>query len=297
VRRWLRAGASGWRLDVADEMPGEFIEELTKAAREEKEDAVIIGEVWEDASNKVAYSVRRRYLLGRELDGVMNYPLRDSLIGFVLGGDASLFKNAMETLRENYPRDAYHSLMNALGTHDTPRILTVLGTTTEEWAMPEEDHAVLTLPPERRELAVQRLKLAAAVLFTFPGSPTVYYGDEAGLEGFGGPFTRRGYPWGREDLDLLAWYKALGKARNTSEALQAGDIRYIRAEGGLLAYDRVDGKGRRALICVNRGETAAEIAAEGYRHVLTDIFTKEKHRPLDGALTVKIEAMSVKVLI
>ncbi|MCL2002985.1 MAG: glycoside hydrolase family 13 protein [Oscillospiraceae bacterium] len=256
VRRWLRAGASGWRLDVADELPGPFIEELTKAARSEKEDAVVIGEVWEDASNKIAYDVRRRYLLGRELDGVMNYPLRDSLIGFILGGDAGLFKEAMETLRENYPRDIYYNLMNALGTHDTPRILTVLGATPEEWAQPKEGRAETALPPERRALALRRLKLAAAVLFTFPGSPTVYYGDEAGLEGFEDPFNRRGYPWGREDKDLLKWYAKLGKIRNASEALQSGDIRYLYAEGGLLVYDRAAGK-ERVTVCVNRSEEPA----------------------------------------
>jgi glycosidase len=256
VRRWLRAGASGWRLDVADEMPGEFIEELTRAAREEKDDAVIIGEVWEDASNKVAYSVRRRYLLGRELDGVMNYPFRDSIIGFVLGGNAADFRTAMETLRENYPRDCYYSLMNALGTHDTPRILTVLGTTAEEWAMTQEEHSALTLPPERRALALKRLKLAAAILFTFPGSPTVYYGDEAGLEGFGNAFTRRGYPWGREDAGLLKWYQKLGKARSGSKALQSGDIHYLYAQDGLLVYERTAGK-EQITVIVNRGEEAA----------------------------------------
>jgi glycosidase len=297
VRRWLRAGAAGWRLDVADEMPDEFIGELTKAAREEKEDSVVIGEVWEDASNKVAYSVRRRYLLGRELDGVMNYPLRDSLIGYILGGDANDFKIAMETLRENYPRDVFHSLMNSLGTHDTPRILTVLGATPEEWAKPKEGRAETFLPPGRRELAVRRLKLAATVLFTFPGSPTLLYGDEAGLEGFEDPFNRRGYPWGKEDEEILAWYRMLGKARGASEALQAGELRYICAEGGLLAYDRIDTKGRRAFVCVNREENCAQITVEGYRHVLTDILTKEKHRPSDGVLTVQVEPMAVKVLI
>jgi glycosidase len=257
VRRWLRAGAAGWRLDVADEMPDTFIEELRKAALEEKSDAVIIGEVWEDASHKIAYSVRRRYLLGKELDGVMNYPLRDSLIGFILGGDAAHFKNAMETLRENYPRECYYSLMNALGTHDTPRILTVLGTTPEEWAMSQEEHAALRLPPDRRELAVRRLKLAAAVLYTFPGSPCVYYGDEAGLEGFGGAFTRRGYPWGSEDKELLAWYRALGKIRNRSEALQCGDIRYLHAKDGLLVYERVV-RNERVTVCINRSEHAVK---------------------------------------
>jgi glycosidase len=275
VRRWLRAGASGWRLDVADELPGEFIEELTAAAREEKEDAVVIGEVWEDASNKIAYGVRRKYLLGRELDSVMNYPLRDNLIGFVLGGCAAHFKTAMETLREHYPRDIYHNLMNALGTHDTPRILTVLGATPEEWAQSKELRAETFLPPERRALAARRLKLAAAILYTFPGSPTVYYGDEAGLEGFEDPFNRRGYPWGREDMTLLKWFALLGIARNSSEALQSGDIRYLHAEDGLLIYERYDGN-ECVTVCVNRGEEPADWT--------------------DGSISVRLEPLGVKIL-
>ena len=296
VRHWLRAGASGWRLDVADELPDEFIGALRKAAREEKEDAVVIGEVWEDASNKIAYSVRRRYLLGLELDSVMNYPLRSSLIGYILGGDAADFKNAMEILRENYPRDIYHSLMNALGTHDTPRILTVLGALPEEWERTKEERAGAFLPPERRALAVRRLKLAAAVLFTFPGSPTVFYGDEAGLEGFEDPFSRRGYPWGREDQELLAWYTLLGKTRGGSEALQSGDIRYLLADKGLLVYERIC-QGERALVCVNRGEESAQITAEGYERVVTDVLSEEKIRPADGLLTVSLEPMSVRILL
>lgn len=296
VRHWLRAGASGWRLDVADELPDEFIAALRTAAREEKNDAVIIGEVWEDASNKIAYDVRRRYLLGRELDSVMNYPLRDSLIGFMLGGDAFAFMKTMESLRENYPREVYYSLMNALGTHDTPRILTVLGAPPEYWARTKEERAETVLTPEQRALAVKRLKLAAAVLFTFPGSPCVYYGDEAGLEGFEDPFNRRGYPWGREDKDLIEWFSRLGEARNASEALQSGELRYIRAEGDLLAYERITEDGERVLVCVNRGDATETIVADGYRHTVTDMLSGKSYRPKRGVLTVAVKPMQACLL-
>lgn len=103
VRRWLRLGASGWRLDVADELPDSFIQKLNAAARREKSDALIIGEVWEDASNKIAYSERRRYFQGGELDSVMNYPLRDAILGFLNGGTAEHFAESMECIRENLP--------------------------------------------------------------------------------------------------------------------------------------------------------------------------------------------------
>ena len=128
IRRWLRAGASGWRLDVADELPDWFLVKIRATMEETAPDSVLIGEVWEDGSNKISYSQRRQYLLGSETHGLMNYPFRTALLAYLRGGDADDFREAMETLRENYPPAAFYSAMNFLGTHDTPRILTLLGT-------------------------------------------------------------------------------------------------------------------------------------------------------------------------
>ncbi len=252
IKRWLRAGASGWRLDVADELPDETIALLRQSAREVCPDAVIVGEVWEDASNKVAYGVRRQYLLGRELDGVMNYPFRDGLIGYLLGGNAADFAESMMCLMENYPWPCFASLMNIVGTHDTPRILTVLGAQPTDWQRTKAERGRAALTPEQRELALLRLKLAAVVQFAFPGSPCVYYGDEAGLEGYEDPFNRRGYPWGKEEETLVEWYRQLGKARNASACLQDGLLRFERAEGAALAFSRTLGK-TCAAVAVNCG--------------------------------------------
>ncbi len=198
VRRWLRLGASGWRLDVADELPDDFIAGLNTAAKQEKPDALVIGEVWEDASNKNRfYSERRRYFGGGELDSVMNYPLRDAILAYLNGGTAEHFAETMETLRENYPRDVFYNLMNIIGTHDTARALTVLGVRSEDWKKSRDERAHYELPPDRLETAKRRLRLAAVIQFTMPGSPTIYYGDEAGRQGFEDPFNRRTYPWGR----------------------------------------------------------------------------------------------------
>lgn len=252
VRRWLRLGASGWRLDVADELPDSFIARLNAAARREKPDAVIIGEVWEDASNKIAYSERRRYFQGGELDSVMNYPLRDAILAYLGGGTAEHFAETMECIRENYPHDVFYSLMNIIGTHDTPRALTVLGITQEEWKLSREERAAFTLPPERIESARKRLKLAAVLQFTMPGSPTIYYGDEVGLQGFEDPFNRRTYPWEREDRDLLAFYRRLCMLRAESETLAKGELRFLRSNGSLLRYERRTAHAR-LVIMVNRG--------------------------------------------
>ena len=236
VKRWLRAGASGWRLDVADELPDEFIEQLRAAVEETDPDAMVIGEVWEDASNKISYSRRRKYLQGKELHGVMNYPFRTALLKYLLDGPAEDFKEAMETIRENYPPAAFYSAMNFLGTHDTPRVLTVLGGV----PLPEGRDAQSTfhLSPVQREAGLERLHVAAAILFTFPGSPMVYYGDEAGMEGAADPFNRRTYPWGRENQALLTWFRWLGQLRKSRSSLRRGSLSWLEARGPLLAYLR-----------------------------------------------------------
>ncbi|MEG1684124.1 MAG: glycoside hydrolase family 13 protein, partial [Oscillospiraceae bacterium] len=257
LRHWLRAGASGWRLDVADELPDAFIARMRSAMAETKPDSILLGEVWEDGSNKIAYSQRRRYLLGNETHGLMNYPFRTAALAYLLGGDASAFRDAMETLREHYPPPAFYAAMNFLGTHDTPRILTALGAST----VPETktDRAAYRLSEGERDLGLRRLRLAALLLYTFPGSPTVYYGDEAGMEGFEDPFNRATYPWGHEDAALRDFFRRLGGLRRTRPSLQAGDICYFLAEGHGLAFAR-RADGQVSLTAINAGDAPLEVS-------------------------------------
>lgn len=268
VKRWLRAGASGWRLDVADELPDAFIEQLRAAVEETDPDAMVIGEVWEDASNKISYSRRRKYLQGKELHGVMNYPFRTALLNYLLDGPAEDFKEAMETIRENYPPAAFYSAMNFLGTHDTPRVLTVLGGV----PLPEGRDAQSTfhLSPVQREAGLERLHVAAAILFTFPGSPMVYYGDEAGMEGAADPFNRRTYPWGHENQALLAWFRRLGQLRKDRASLRRGELRWLEAQGPLLAYIRETCDEATATL-VNAGpeERTVSLPGGGFRDLCT----------------------------
>ena len=242
VRRWLRAGADGWRLDVADELPDDFVHGIHQAVRETKPNALVIGEVWEDGSTKVAYGVRRKHILGGHCDGLMNYPLRNAILSYFQGGGGEWFVETMETIRENYPPFAFYSAMNSLGTHDTPRILTLLGAGGEYRDQSKEWRANFRLSPKQRRRGKDLLRAASLLLFCFPGSPTVYYGDEAGMEGFEDPFNRQTYPWGHEDRELLDWYRALGALRREHTALRRGDIRYLVGQGPLLAFTRSDGK-------------------------------------------------------
>ena len=262
VRRWLRAGADGWRLDVADELPDDFVHGIHAAARAEKPSAVVIGEVWEDGSTKVAYGVRRKHILGGHCDGLMNYPFRNAAIAFFRGGNGADFVREMETLRENYPPFAFYSAMNSLGTHDTPRILTLLGSDMDYAAQSRDWRCTYRMDPEQRARAKERLKAAAVLLFAFPGSPTVYYGDEAGMEGFEDPFNRRTYPWGQEDRELIEWYAALGALRKTSPALRQGDIRYLTGQGPLLAFTR-NAQGQTLLAAFNAGDKDLRLPVPG----------------------------------
>ena len=288
IRRWLRAGASGWRLDVADELPDWFIAKIRSAMDETAPDAFLLGEVWEDASTKIAYSQRRQYLLGSELHGVMNYPFRTALLAYLKGGDANSFREEMETLRENYPHDAFYSAMNFLGTHDTARILTVLGAS--EVPPTKEQRAAFRLSPAERSHGIALVKLAALVLFTFPGSPTVYYGDEAGMEGWEDPLNRACYPWGQEDEDLKARFIRLGRLRQTYVPLQQGSIQWIYTLGSVLAYAREYRRER--LVTVVNASSAAQSVILPYPTLMTDLLTGQTYFPQDGHLALELPPCS-----
>ena len=285
IRRWLRAGASGWRLDVADELPDWFIQKIRAVVEETDPEAILIGEVWEDASTKIAYSQRRRYLQGSELHGVMNYPSRTALLSYLQGGIAQDFREAMETIRENYPPAAFYSAMNFLGTHDTPRILTVLGAA--HVPQSKDDRAHYRLCPQERAKGTALVKLAALVLFTFPGSPTVYYGDEAGMEGFEDPFNRGGYPWGHEDKSLKAWFTRLGTLRQQRQELRRGTIQYLYASGPLLAFSR-ELEGARTVTVVNAGTAPEALCLPWPKETAVDLLTGRTFPAPSGAVSLRL---------
>ena len=252
IQTWLKAGADGWRLDVADELPDLFLDDITKAAKQVKPTSMILGEVWEDASNKMAYGQRRRYLLGKQLDSVMNYPFREAIIGFLTGKNPAEMMELIMTVLEHYPPSAIHLLMNHIGTHDTERILTVLGGEPlngrdREW------QSRTKLSQEQRSRGLALLKLASLMQYTLPGIPCVYYGDEAGMEGYRDPFNRGCFPWGHEDAELVNWYRSLGKIRHSCEVLKQGTLEPYYADDDCFVYVRSDeAVGQKLLVAVNR---------------------------------------------
>lgn len=294
IRRWLRCGADGWRLDVADELPDGFIEKIRRVIEEEKADGYLLGEVWEDGTTKVAYSQRRKYLLGHETHGLMNYPFRTALMNYLRGGDAEDFREQMETLRENYPAPAFYGALNFLSTHDTPRLLTLLGLQDDAPATRDE-RAVYRLKAGERAHAMALLKLAALILYTFPGSPMLYYGDEAGMEGFEDPFNRGTYPWGHEDEALLRYFRQLGALRGNHEALQGGTIRYHAAEGRALAFERGN-SGDRCLTAVNAGAEPLTLTLPWEGTLAIDALTQQRFFCRDGILRLTLEPFGALLL-
>lgn len=238
LRRWLRLGISGWRLDVADELPDVFLDDLRKAVKEENENAVIIGEVWEDATNKFAYGERRRYLLGEQLDSVMNYPFADAILNYVKFGNAQAFMSGIMSIVENYPPCVVNVLMNHIGTHDTERAITRLAGESAEGKDRAWQHSHNQLSDYDYLKGISMMKLASLIQYTLPGVPSLYYGDEAGMQGMKDPFNRACFPWDNINKELYKWYKRLGEIRRGCKAFKEGSFEPLYAADGAIAYVR-----------------------------------------------------------
>lgn len=275
LKKWVRAGARGWRLDVADELPDEFIALLRSELKKEQPEAVLLGEVWEDASNKFSMGKIRDYVLGSELDSVMNYPFRKAVLDFFRGRTPSeALVDSLETLRENYPPPFFHSCLNLLSSHDVPRALTLLGGGPDkDCGLSREKQAEFSLSPEARRKALRLMALATAVQMCLPGVPCVYYGDEAGMEGCMDPFNRAPFPWGKEDAALQKTVGDWARLRNHYPALRTGRmalasphrdvffaLRFVCGEKDALGEAAEDGV---FALLVNRSEKPAGALVEG----------------------------------
>lgn len=235
VSKYLNLGADGIRLDVADELPDEFLSLLKARVKEINSDALVMGEVWEDASNKESYGVKRRYFVDSTLDSFMNYPYQNAIIGFVNEKlKAEDFANIVMTIAENYPKPVLDCVMTSLSTHDTQRILTVMSNPPHNLSRHDKARHKI----QNRSEAVQKLKMCAFLQFFLPGGASIYYGDEAGLEGFEDPFNRRFFPWENIDIDILAFYKEIAKIKNETEELKTGEIIFEFANKKTLVFKR-----------------------------------------------------------
>lgn len=238
IRKWIRLGASGWRLDVVDELPTDVLRALTAAAKAEKEDAVVLGEVWEDASNKIAYSTRRSYFQGRELDSVMNYPWKNAVLSYIRDGNADGLAQRIDEICCNYPPHVLHNLMNLISTHDSVRALTALAGKNLTSASREEMSKTWLSEPEYAH-GIRLMRLAVTLQMTLPGVPSIYYGDEIGMEGYIDPFNRRCFSWDKIDRNLFTYYLQMTKMRKEYRRFFAhADCSVIEALDGVFAMVR-----------------------------------------------------------
>ncbi len=253
ARKWLRYGAAGWRLDVADELPDKFLEKFRSSVKAEKKDALIIGEVWENAADKISYGQRRKYLHGKQIDSVMNYVFRNAVIDFIQNRSAKLFCERVLEICEDYPSPVLNVLMNFLGTHDTERIKTVLG----------DEKPVC---------------LAYAVLAFLPGLPTIYYGDETGMDGGKDPLNRMCFPWGNENNVLITFFAKINKIRHSINCLKDGRFVPLWAENGLLIFARVS-NGEKCVFAVNT-DNNPKILPDVFQRG-TDLYSSAVYAPED----------------
>ncbi len=265
---WMSLGAAGYRLDVADELPDAFLDMLNIRVKSFSSEKIVIGEVWEDASNKESYGVKRRYLLGAQLDSVMNYPFKDAVLGFVMGMSAVEFRDRIMTILENYPKPSVDCLMNFISTHDIPRAFTILGGDSidghdKDW---QAEHY---MTEQQYEFGKKRLKTAMVLQYFLPGVPSIYYGDEAGAQGYADPFNRRCYPWGREDNELIEYVKELGKLHGQIASQYSGAFKISGCTEDCIALVRYNEFSNRcAVILVNRADSDVTFdVANLVRHV------------------------------
>lgn len=239
IDKYSKMGIYGFRLDVADELSDDFIAKIKNRLTSNGE-SVLYGEVWEDASNKIAYNKRKKYYLGKELDGVMNYPVRVGIIDYICGKGIDKLRYALTDVTANAPDRVLHTQMNLLGTHDTPRILTLLGGVSPE-GKTNAQLSTIRMTAEARAKAIKRLKAAYTILATLPGIPAIFYGDEAGLEGYSDPFNRMPYPWGDESEELIEHYRNLGGIRSRNSVYKKGEFRLHHLNENLLVFAREKG--------------------------------------------------------
>ena len=230
INKWTSMGIKGWRLDVADELPTKFIKELRKELKKIDSESVLVGEVWEDASNKISYNERRNYFVGDQLDSVMGYPFRENIVSFLKGNITSRqLNNKFMTIKENYPKESFKANLNLISSHDVTRIKTELN----------YDEA--------------KIRLAVATQMTFEGVPYIYYGDEAGLCGGTDPDNRKTYPWKNEDEDMIEFYKESINTRKKYNVLTNGDTEFIDTnDDDVFGYIRFNDNNEKILILINR---------------------------------------------
>ncbi len=284
IKYWTELGLGGWRLDVADELPDAFLDRLVKSVKSVNPQALVLGEVWEDASNKISYSRRRKYFLGSQLDSVTNYPFKEDILNFVRSGDAERLAHTVNVLLNNYPKHILDNLMNMLDTHDTARLISVLGDSGDTSTREARANATV----KNLDETIKQVKVASLLQFTLMGVPCIYYGDEAGLQGFEDPFNRRCIDWNNRNKVLTRWYKLLGAMRARDRDIFAdGEYKLNVCSDGIYSFDRIKGDEVIKVIANCSGKPYTVSLDDEYTNVIT-------LKPFDGKVA-NLEAVAIKL--
>ncbi|AZK45068.1 alpha-glycosidase [Paenibacillus lentus] len=266
---WIKeVGIDGWRLDVANEVDHQFWRDFRKVVKKANPDAYILGEIWHESSG---------WLQGDQFDAVMNYPFTDAVLDFVARRtlDSEGFANAVGKQLSRYPQQASEVAFNLLDSHDTPRLL--------------------TLCDGNKDL----MKLATVLLFTYSGTPCIYYGDEIGLDGDQDPDCRKCMEWdpAKQDRDLFAFYQKLIAIRKDLPALRTGSIDFLdaKANESKLAFERRLGE-QSVLVLVNNDSIGQTIQVEADGEAWKDAFDGQEWPTERGMLSVRLPAYGFAIL-
>ncbi len=268
IEKYMAMGVDGMRLDVVDEISNKFLSDICLAARRINPKAMIIGEVWEDASSKISYDERKEYFLGGVLDSVTNYPMKNAILEYAKTGNVDHFVNVVNMIKDQYPQSVQNNLMNVLATHDTKRALTYLGADQNSELYSENiDYRLSEL---ERIIGIKLFQMASVLQYTVMGVPTLFYGDETGIEGMRDPYCRAPYPWGNEDKDLIEFFASLGALRN-NKVFEDGQLNIKYAQDGVIIYERVKGD-HKVLVATNRNTQEFRFVLE---RSMTNYFTSQ----------------------
>ncbi len=295
IANWMNRGAAGFRLDVADELPDEVIAMIRTRIKQISKDSFLIGEVWEDATTKESYGQKRKYALGDGLDSVMNYPFRNACVNYLLGKLTAIgFRQLLLTQQVCYPKEMYYALMNLLSSHDIPRIRTVLSLGGDCTELDRRQQAEVMSTPQQNQKGAALQRLAVAICYAIPGMPSVYYGDEFGMQGLRDPFNRRSLH--ELDPEMAVFYQKMASLRVQNAVLQTGFAQFHATADDLLAIHRFTVGGKDAfkkncpgfdyLFLLNRSDTEKQCeitllsSGEGIDEELYEDFTKIQYRDL-----------------
>ena len=268
IESYMKMGLGGFRLDVVDELGDDLLSSICKKIYKCKKDALIVGEVWEDASTKIAYGNRRKYFLGEQLNSVTNYPLKNAIMNYLRTGDGGDYYKTFKMIEQRYPFFVQNNLMNIVGTHDTSRLA----------------NEILSINCEKR---IELTKIATLLQYVFIGIPTVFYGDEIGLTNIKDGNSRAPYPWGSENDELLNWYKMLGELRSLRPVISGGITVEIPRDGVVVVKRQ---QGRESVVAITN------LSSESYtiecEKIYSELLTKEKSK----GKSFTIEPFCLKVI-